>query len=186
MCSLIFDIAGSHWEPSAKKARTNPTPGEKRQPTLPPKVAAGQAFLREQLQEMSNTHARVSAKNTESANARAIYKQECAMYQAECRRQEKHNDRVLDMYRLSSANAERCGLPPPQLGKLDERVLQKPVLPACMRHVDISVEKSVEKCAETEEDSVPNTQNSPAFDDPDAHLGPNDQPFSTRYGLASP
>ena len=71
-------------EPSAKrKAHTTQKPNKK----LHPKQAAGQDFLRKQMQELSNSQAVLSAKTAQAANSRAIYKQRCAMYQSQMNRQ---------------------------------------------------------------------------------------------------
>ena len=68
-------IAGDDGEPSAKKLRTDPKPNKKLHPILPPKQAAGQEFLRQQLQDLGNTQAVLSTRTTQAANGRAIYKQ---------------------------------------------------------------------------------------------------------------
>ena len=97
----------------------------------PQNSQSGQDFLRKQLQELGNTQAVLSARTTEAANGRAIYKQKCAIYHSDVKRQDKHSDRLLRMHKINSDNAARAGLPPPAVPELDNRVLQPPELPAC-------------------------------------------------------
>lgn len=141
--------------PTAKRARKDPKPGKKLTPSLPPKQAAGQDFLSRQLKEMSNSQAVLSAKTTQAANSRAIYKQKCAMYQSDKRLLEKKNDRKLQVYRIHSENAARTGGTAPLPPELDCTVLQEPELPACMR---------LETAADSPEGPVQNTQGSPGIE----------------------
>ena len=126
---------------------------------------------------MSDNQAKVAAKTAAAANARAVYKQECVMYENERKRQDKKNARLLDMYKLQSANAERSGRSPPPPPNFDERDLQAPMVPACMRHVEQSSD------SEAEHDIVPETQGSPV--DEEAMKGPHDQSFHERFNLDS-
>ena len=55
-------------------------------------------FLHGQIKDMSDNQAKVAAKTAAAANARAVYKQECVMYENKCKRQDKKDARLLDMY----------------------------------------------------------------------------------------
>ena len=120
----LLCIAGDDGQPLARK---------KLHPILPPWQAADQEFLRTLLQELGNTQAVLSARTTQAANSRAIYAQECAWYRSDVRRQDKHNDRLLQMHNINCENAARASLPAPDMPQLDNCVLQPPELPACMQ-----------------------------------------------------
>ena len=126
----LLCVAGDDGGPSAKKPRTNPKLSKKLHPLLSPKQAAGQEFVHQQLQELVDTQAVLSAWTTQAANNRAIYKQKCALYQSDVRRQDKHNYRLLQMHKINSENAARASLPSPDMPQLDNHVLQPPELPA--------------------------------------------------------
>lgn len=131
----LQDLTGDDGEPSAKKLRTDPKPNKKLHPILPPKQAAGQEFLRQQLQDLGNTQAVLSARTTQAANGCAIYKQKCAIYHSDVKRQDKHNDRLLQLHKINNENAARAGMPRPKMPELDNR--GQPIRSKTLRHLQM-------------------------------------------------
>ena len=130
--------------------------------------------MRKQLQELDNTRAVLSARTMQAANGRAIYKQKCAKYNSGVRRQNKHNDRLLQMHKTYSENAARAGLPPPAVPELDNHVLQRPELSACMHELYAQPEHA----EAAHEEPIPNTQPPADVEEstPDAHWWARDSP----------
>ena len=131
--SHFSSCTGDAGEPAAKKPHNTPKPGPKLQPNLPPKLAAGQNFLRSQLdamdQRMDSRQAKVSANNM----AMAAYKTAVKMYQQKQQLQDKHNDRLMTMYKMQLDDAVRRGKSPPPAPAFDSSTLQEPEMPECMK-----------------------------------------------------
>ena len=93
-------LAGDDAEPASKKPRSTPKPGPKLQPNVAPKVAAGQEFLRKQLEAMHQTMDLRQAKLSANNMAVAAYKSEVRVYQQKFKQREKKNDRLMAVYRM--------------------------------------------------------------------------------------
>lgn len=105
-------IAGDDVEPASKRPRSTPKPGSKLQPNVPFKVAAGQEFLRKQLEAMDQSMDLRQAKLSANNMAVAAYESEVRLYQQKVKQQEKKNDRLMAVYKRQREDVARSGKTP--------------------------------------------------------------------------